>query len=169
MGVDVVPEFVEQAIEKGIEARVADVAQDGLPFPAETMDVIYAGALIEHLYDPEFWLRECHRVLKDEGILVLSTPNIASLTNRLRLRFGRGPKFYAPALSWPFGGHIRIFTAGTLKRLLEENGFAIDEITSNLVSFVPTRVTRRPWSITLGKLVPGWGEVLIVKARKRPH
>jgi SAM-dependent methyltransferase len=168
-GVDFVPDFVEQAIEKGIEAKTADVTQDGLPFPAGKMDVIYAGALIEHLYDPEFWLRECHRVLKAEGILVLSTPNIASLTSRLRMLFSRGPKFYASALSWRFGGHIRVFTAGTLKQLLEENGFTVDEITSNLVSFIPTRVTRRPWSITLGKLVPGLGEVLIVKAGKRPH
>jgi hypothetical protein len=40
--------------------------------------------------------------------------------------FGRGPKFYASALSWRFGGHIRIFTAGTLKRVLEENGFTVD-------------------------------------------
>jgi ribosomal protein S18 acetylase RimI-like enzyme len=81
--------------------------------------------------------------------------------------FGRGPKFYASALSWRFGGHIRIFTAGTLKRVLEENGFTVDEITSNLVSFIPTRVTRRPWSATLGKFVPDLGEVLIAKARKR--
>lgn len=34
-GVDIVPEFVERAIEKGIEAKMADVIQDGLPFPDE--------------------------------------------------------------------------------------------------------------------------------------
>ena len=96
-GVDIVPDFVERAIEKGIEAKTADV------------------------------------------------------TN----------------LRWEFGGHIRIFTSGTLKRLLEENGFAVEEITSNLVSFIPTRLTRRPWSVKLGRLMPGLGEVLIVKARKR--
>jgi 2-polyprenyl-3-methyl-5-hydroxy-6-metoxy-1,4-benzoquinol methylase len=33
LGVDLVPEFVERAIEKGIEAKVADVSKDGLPFP----------------------------------------------------------------------------------------------------------------------------------------
>lgn len=168
-GVDVVPEFVERAIEKGIEARTADVIQDGLPFSDGEMDVIYAGAFIEHLYDAEFFLKECHRVLEEEGILILSTPNIASLTSRLRMLLGRGPKFYTSALSWEFGGHIRIFTSGTLKQLLEENGFAVEEMTSNLVSFIPTRLTRRPWSVALGKLMPGLGEVLIVKARKRLH
>jgi SAM-dependent methyltransferase len=144
------------------------VIQDGLPFPNEEMDVIYAGAFIEHLYDPEFFLRECHRVLTDTGILILSTPNIASLTSRLRMLFGHEPKFYTSALSWEFGGHIRVFSSRTLRQLLEENGFAIEEMTSNLVSFIPTRSTRRPWSVTLGKLMPGLGEVLIVKARKGP-
>jgi SAM-dependent methyltransferase len=166
-GVDIVPEFVERAIEKGVEAKAADVTQDGLPFPEGEMDVIYAGALIEHLYDPEFFLRECYRVLVEEGTILLSTPNIASLTSRLRMLFGRGPKFYTSALSWQFGGHIRIFTAGTLKQLLRENGFAVEELASNLVSFIPTRLTSRPWSVALGRLVPGLGEVLIVKGRKR--
>jgi SAM-dependent methyltransferase len=169
LGIDIVPEFVEHAIEKGIEAKAADVTQDGLPFPEGSMDVVYAGALIEHLYDPEFFLRECHRVLAEEGIILLSTPNIASLTSRLRMLFGRGPKFYASALSWEFGGHIRMFTTRTLRRLLEENGFVVEEMTSNLVSFIPARLTRRPWSVRLGELVPGLGEVLIVKGRKRPR
>jgi len=167
-GVDIVPEFVREAIEKGIEAKTADVTEDGLPFPDRGMDVIYAAALIEHLYDPEFFLEECHRVLKEGGILVLSSPNIASLSSRLRMLFGKGPKFYASALSWEFGGHIRIFTSGTLRRLLEENGFQVEEITSNVVSFTPTQHTRRPWSVTLGRWMPSLGEVLIVKARKVP-
>jgi hypothetical protein len=87
------------------------VTTDGLPFHEGEIDVVYAGALIEHLYDPEFFLSA--GVLAEEGIVVLSTPNIASLTSRLRMLFGRGPKFYASSLSWRFGGHIRVFTART--------------------------------------------------------
>jgi len=83
--------------------------------------------------------------------------------------FGGGPKFYTSALGWEFGGHIRMFTSGTLKQLLEESGFVVEKMMSNLVSFIPSRLTRRPWSVTLGRLMPGLGEVLIVKARKRPH
>jgi len=51
--------------------------------------------------------------------------------------FGKGPKFYTSALGWEFDGHIRIFTSGTLRRLLEENGFTVEEMTANLVSFIP--------------------------------
>jgi len=167
-GVDIVPEFVREAIEKGIEAKTADVTEDGLPFPDRGMDVIYAGALIEHLYDPEFFLRECRRVLKEGGLLILSTPNIASLSSRLRMLLGKGPKFYATALSWEFGGHIRVVTAASLRRLLEESGFRVEALTSSVVSFMPTKRTRRPWSVRLGRWLPSLGEVLIVKARKEP-
>jgi SAM-dependent methyltransferase len=169
LGVDLVPEFAQQAAEKGIETKTADVTRDGLPFSEGEIDVVYAGALIEHLYDPEFFLRECYRVLTDAGLLLLSTPNIASLTSRLRMLLGRGPKFYTSALSWEFGGHIRIFTAGTLKRLLEESGFAVEEVVADLVSFIPARKSRKPWSMRLGKRLPSLGEVLIVKARKGPQ
>ncbi|NIT36135.1 MAG: methyltransferase domain-containing protein [candidate division Zixibacteria bacterium] len=166
-GVDLVAEFVAKAIDKGIEAHVADVSKDPLPFADATFDAVYAGALIEHLYDPEFFLGECRRVLKEGGIVILGTPNVASLTSRLRMLFGRSPKFYSPALSWRFGGHIRLFTLPWLKRLLADNRFAVEEVTSNVVSFIPAESTRRPWSVALGKLLPTLGEVLIVKGRKR--
>jgi len=168
-GVDLVPEFVARAKERGIEAQVADVSKDPLPFGAAAFDVVYAGALIEHLYNPEFFLGECRRVLKEGGVVILGTPNVASLTSRLRMLFGRGPKFYSPALSWRFGGHIRLFTLPWLKRLLGENGFAVEGVTSNVVSFIPAESTRKPWSTTLGKLLPALGEVLVVKGRKRPR
>lgn len=168
-GVDIVPEFVEKATQRGIDAKTADVAMEGLPLSEAEIDVVYAGALIEHLYDPESFLKECHRVLKDGGLLVLSTPNVVSLTSRLRMLFGRRPKFYTSAVNWEFGGHIRVFTSGTLKLVLEENDFVVEEMLANLVSFIPTGSTRKPWSVALGRLLPGLGEVLIVKARKRPR
>jgi hypothetical protein len=50
---------------------------------------------------------------------------------------------------------------------MEEAGFTVEELTSNLVGFLPTRSVRRPWSVTLGRLVPSLGEILIVRGRKR--
>jgi 2-polyprenyl-3-methyl-5-hydroxy-6-metoxy-1,4-benzoquinol methylase len=89
-GVDLVPELVQRALEQSMKARTADVGKNGLPFRAGEMDVVNAGALIEHLYDPEFFVGECRRVLKEGGIFLLSTPNAASLTSRLRILFGKG-------------------------------------------------------------------------------
>jgi predicted SAM-dependent methyltransferase len=38
---------------------------------------------LEHLFDPVFVLREANRVLKDEGMLIISVPNAANIYSRL--------------------------------------------------------------------------------------
>lgn len=164
-GIDIVPILVKEARSKGIEAKVGD-AEDGLPFSKNSFDIVYAGEVIEHIYDTEFFLREIRRVLKDDGVLIITTPNIASLPNRIRLFFGLYPKGVAEALSRDgLGGHIRVFTKAVLKKLLESNGFKVEKIVSNMVCFSPTKCTSLPWSTFLGKIFPGLGETLILKAR----
>lgn len=166
-GIDVVPDLIKRAQRKGIKARVAD-CERGLRFKNNFFDIVYAAELIEHIYDTEFFLQEAKRVLTRKGILILTTSNIASLTSRIRLFFGLYPKYVAPALKhWQPGGHIRAFTKGILELLLERNGFKVEKVASNLVSFLPTKRTSEPWSTLLGKLFPGLGEILIVKARKK--
>lgn len=51
-----------------------------IPFKDETFDSIFAGEIIEHLEDPAQFLREVERVLKRGGHLILTTPNIHSLS-----------------------------------------------------------------------------------------
>lgn len=52
-------------------------------------DLVVALEIIEHLENPWKYLADCLDLLKDEGIIVLSTPNIASFPSRLRF-FMRG-------------------------------------------------------------------------------
>ena len=44
-------------------------------FPPASFDTIIAGELIEHLENPSAFLRGCHKVLKDCGRLLITTPN----------------------------------------------------------------------------------------------
>ncbi len=46
-----------------------------LPFPDETFDVVTSFETIEHLHERQQFLQEIKRVLKMNGLLVLSTPN----------------------------------------------------------------------------------------------
>lgn len=46
-----------------------------LPFPDQTFDLILMLDVIEHLYQRTQALREAHRVLKADGILLLAAPN----------------------------------------------------------------------------------------------
>jgi ubiquinone/menaquinone biosynthesis C-methylase UbiE len=52
-----------------------------IPFRNESFDVLFAGEIIEHLPDPIEALREWRRVLKPEGLLILTTPNNQRLGN----------------------------------------------------------------------------------------
>lgn len=54
------------------------------PFQDQKFDAVYSGEVIEHLIDPMEALRSWRRLLKDDGILVLTTPNIKRLINRAR-------------------------------------------------------------------------------------
>ena len=66
-----------------VEFKEANVAEH-LPYDDNTFDIVVAAELIEHLLDQTTFLKECNRVLKPGGSLVVSTPNILSLKSRLQ-------------------------------------------------------------------------------------
>lgn len=58
-----------------INFHEVDMNQDTLPYEDNKFDLIYSKSLIEHLVNPENYMRECFRVLKKGGILITFTPN----------------------------------------------------------------------------------------------
>ena len=122
------------ARQKGVGAHCLNLDHEAFPFESEYFDAIYVGEVIEHLYDPDHMLEECYRVLKDGGLLVLTTRNLSSLYNRLTLLLGYQPFSTSVSLRHnigrPFklddeilGDHIRVFTYRALREILELNGF----------------------------------------------
>lgn len=55
--------------------------------PDKTFDCIYAGEIIEHSWKPGEILSECARILKDDGYLIIDTPNVFSYINVFRIYF----------------------------------------------------------------------------------
>lgn len=51
----------------------------------KSFDCVYAGEIIEHSWYPAKMIKECYRILKDNGFLILDTPNVFDLTNVLRI------------------------------------------------------------------------------------
>ncbi len=69
-----------------IPVTIADVESEPFPYSDESFDVVLALEIIEHLhYNPFRLLREAFRVLKPNGRILLSTPNLARLENLLHL------------------------------------------------------------------------------------
>ncbi len=166
-GVDLTAEQMDLARGRGIIARQHDLSAGALPYDDGTFTVVFAGEIIEHLVDTTGFLRDIHRILRPGGCLILTTPNLASFENRVRLLFGVYPAWVEYQLEGG-QGHVRAYTLGALKRQLRENGFRIERVYGNWVPFVPQRFTddvRMPWLSLTGTLFPSLSMDLIIKAR----
>ncbi len=78
--------------------------------------------VLEHLKRPEQILDQCHAVLKPEGQVIVSLPNVANIAVRLALLVGRFDYRERGILDRT---HLRFFTRKTARRLLEDAGYAI--------------------------------------------
>lgn len=73
VGIDYLDAEVKKLRAEGYFIFTADVTQP-LPF-AQSFDVIVAGDLIEHLTNFDGFFQNVNRLLKDDGVLIITTPN----------------------------------------------------------------------------------------------
>jgi SAM-dependent methyltransferase len=128
---------------------------------AESFDVVFAGEVIEHMYDDGRFLREIHRVLAPNGIVALTTPNLFFLVNRVVMPFGHMPHFaYAPY-------HYHFYSRETLTALAKSSGFEVVHLTASHV-LVSSRGPRLVAALSerLGDVFPSVGAHLILFAVK---
>jgi 2-polyprenyl-3-methyl-5-hydroxy-6-metoxy-1,4-benzoquinol methylase len=144
---------------EGIKIFQADL-NEGFPKIDEKFDVIFAGELIEHLFDDTKFVKEAGNFLKPGGIFAITTPNLVFVVNRFLMFFGRMPLFTHADY------HYRIYNRRTLKDLLEKNGFKVVKTTSSHVLFSTRRNRLGIIFETLGDIFPTLGAHLIVFAKK---
>ena len=107
-----------------------------LSFKDEYFEAIHCGEIIEHLFDPDHLLDELYRVLKKNGILVITSPNLASWHGRIELLLGYQPYAHEVSLRYNVGrikrrvlkgasGHIRAHTKKSLEELLRIYDFKV--------------------------------------------
>ncbi len=78
--------------------------------------------VIEHVPDSEGMLRECLDLLRPGGQLIVSVPNIANITVRMMLLFGRFDYMPRGIMDRT---HLRFFTRKTIRRVVEQAGYSI--------------------------------------------
>ena len=92
---------------------------ESAPFPPQSFDLILMSHSLEHLPSPVDALRRVHRLLKDDGLLVVSVPNVNSLEYKL---FGR----------WWFQldppRHFYHFDKCSLSGLFKQAGFQLHHV-----------------------------------------
>jgi len=114
-GIDISRYAVYQAKEYAPSSNIIlhDV-QKGLPFKNETFNVVAMFDTLEHIKKYDYLLREMHRVLKVEGILLLTTPNRYSVNSFI---FGKDYWFKKDH------SHVVLFSRDSLQKNLSEAGF----------------------------------------------
>ena len=175
VGVDVAPNTPQYMRELSMEGYAKD-ASSGLDFGDESFDAVICGEVIEHVIDTDRLVSEIKRVLKPNGIMILTTPNLAYFVNRFMLLAGLQPLFTETSLHQNLGrrwrflgqggstqGHLKVFTLGALRELIEEAGFSEPKIEgyrffqNGIRGFIDGIAARKP-SLAAG---------FVVVARKR--
>lgn len=134
----------------------------GLPnFSNKQFDIVFAGEVIEHIVNDMTFLKEIHGVLKDNGILCLTTPNLFFLVNRFIIPFGFMPFFsYEPY-------HYHIYSPRILSQIVKESGFKVSDVKSSHI-FISSRRNKVIGSFFewLGDFFPNFGASIILFAKK---
>jgi SAM-dependent methyltransferase len=103
-----------------------------------TFDVIFCGEVIEHLFSPDALLEDLKEMLSSNGLLLLSTPNLAYWVNRLLLLVGVSPLFVENSARSKLGrrtrylgqgsetqGHLRLFTYRAMLDLIAQQDLTL--------------------------------------------
>ncbi len=118
--------------------RVADM-NESLPYDDAMFDGVVSVDGIEHIERQFDFIRECRRILKPDGFLIITTPNISALRSRWRwLLTGFHNKCKAPLnerAPIPLF-HINMVSLPELRYRLATNGFTITKIEANRVKLI---------------------------------
>ena len=127
VGVEINPEAAkisEQYCESVVVADLDFVHLSEI-LPEADFDVAVFGDVLEHLRDPWRVLKEARQLLKPNGFVVASIPNIAHGAIRLALLQGN---FEYTKLGILDNTHLRFFTRKTVEELFEQSGFAVGSL-----------------------------------------
>ncbi len=105
-----------------VDVLVGNVEELELPFSNGSFDVVLCGDVIEHLRDPRRFLDRVRPLLRGDGRLVLTTPNVANWTIRLGLLAGRWRYTERGILDRT---HAHLFTRKTLVEALVDTGYDV--------------------------------------------
>ncbi len=113
----------------GLDARIviADVETAPLPIPDQAADVVLMMEVLEHFgLDPMYAIAEANRILKPSGLLVISTPNAASLANLRRIAAGLGPFTAIEFSGFSTNRHNRLYDVAEVQMVLRAGGFDVE-------------------------------------------
>lgn len=133
-------ELAADAVNRARQKISGDVFQGDIAtitLPLSSYNLVTSYHVIEHLLDPATQLRRCYELLTSGGLLLVETPNIASLGARLRGK--RWSHIIPPE-------HIIYFSPASLKYALKQAGF--EQVVVNTIAPQMVESTAKwPWPL----------------------
>ena len=152
-GVEPAPDIAAAARALGLNVRSGLLEEQH--YPDASFDTASLFEVLEHLREPLPLLKECRRILKPGGVLLISTGNTASWTVAA---MGAGWDYFHIEKD---GGHISFFNPQSIATLAHNAGFSVERIETARVKF-HEKGDVSALTYTLGKLT---AELLNVPAR----
>jgi ubiquinone/menaquinone biosynthesis C-methylase UbiE len=121
-GIDISEKPLEIAKKRGIKTFKINFESEKFPFKDNFFEIIICSEMLEHLINQDHCLQEIRRVLKKEGLFILTIPNINTPLSWFMQIF----LDYTPQMSARYKSpHFRDFTKKIGESMLKINGFKI--------------------------------------------
>ena len=128
------------------KTQKADVENEPCDYESDYFDIVISFMILEHLRDPENYISEIARVTKNNGIILMTIPNIVSFMSRIRVIFGIMPqaitsdkthvKFYTEKEL------IKLFKPFNLKPIMIPTSFSINPFNSKKPRVPSSRIIK---------------------------
>lgn len=123
IGLDFSEEAIKKAQGQGVVAKRANL-DEGIPETSDTYDIVWAGDIVEHVFDPIGLLKESARVLKPGGTILITIPSDVGLLSRIKMLFGISHQEQMYTTSG-FYKHHTFFTPRLIRFMLKKAGLNI--------------------------------------------
>jgi SAM-dependent methyltransferase len=113
-----------------------------MPFQEGQFDLIISSETIEHVENPIDFLRQLKSFLKDDGLMIITTPNVQTIFSKLYFLLRGGLAGHQEA-DFVLSGHITIVTDWLIERFCRILDLKIEKTTYNCAYFPVFRISLR--------------------------
>jgi O-antigen biosynthesis protein len=124
-GAELFPAAGEEARRWLDDVVVGNIEHVVLPFPEGTVDCIICADVLEHTADPWAVVAKLKKLLKPDGCIVASIPNVGFHRNIRKMLRGQWTYAQEGLLDKT---HLRFFTLETITELFASNGLTIERV-----------------------------------------
>lgn len=138
VGVDFSSSAIALASQKGLKCEEVDL-DSGMPFASSSFGIVWAGDVLEHVFDPINVIKDVGRVLVKQGLIFATIPNDLNLSARVKTLFGIS---YQESVYRRFRQykHHTFFSERLVRYMFSENELKIEKI-YYLVKLPFTKIT----------------------------